>query len=233
MQKEADAMKLASSQAHQNIVQFLGFEQNILAMEYCSEGDLAGHIGSNGLAPNDFEQFFLQFFDGIKYLRGLNLSHRDLKPDNMLIVLIGQNKIYKISDFGASRLLKPNQRYGSIYGTPEYCHPDIYAHSHPINLDVVLPKKEFQAEHEIWSIAVTVYHVATGKLPFEPNEKRDNPTLMYRMLTEKKAKHISADETENGSIKFNSRLPSSCELDDSLKQKIAALLAGMLKVNIH
>lgn len=231
MKKEADAVKLASEQSHPNIVKFFGFEQGILALEYCSGGSLENHINSNGLPPNEFKAFFSQFITGLEHLRELRLLHRDLKPENILVEGIGENQIYKISDFGAARVLKKNARYGSLYGTAEYLHPDVFAHFYFSDRDIVLPKREFVAEHEIWQMAVTIYHAATGYLPFEPKEgTRENPKLMYQMLTEKKSKHISATETKNGLI-FHSHLPSSCKLDKSIKRKLAALFAGMLKVN--
>lgn len=232
MKREADALKLASEQNHPNIVKFFGYEEGILAMDYCSGGSLENHISSNGLPPNEFKSFFTQFINGLKHLRTLRLLHRDLKPENILVVGMGDRQIFKISDFGAARVLKKNERYSSLYGTAAYAHPDVFAHFHFSSRDIDLPKKEFVAEHEIWSMAVTIYHAATGFLPFDPQEgTSENPKLMYEMLTTKKSNHISATETKNG-LNFHSHLPSSCELDKSVKKNLAALLAGMLKVNM-
>lgn len=231
MQREADALKLASKQNHPNIVKFLGYEQGILAMEYCPGGSLESHINTNGLPPDEFKAFFTQFFSGMEHLRKLNVLHRDLKPENILVEGIGERQIFKISDFGAARVLKKNARYGSLYGTPEYLHPDIFPHFYFYGRDIVLPKRAFMAEHELWSMGVTIFNAATGYLPFEPEDGAGgNPKLMYKMLTEKKTKHISAVQTKNGLV-FQSHLPSSCELDKKVKEKLTALLAGLLKVN--
>lgn len=44
-----------------------------------------------------------QIVNGIKELHSLNITHRDLKPDNIFI----HDGVYKIADFGFSRIFKP------------------------------------------------------------------------------------------------------------------------------
>ena len=70
--------------------------------------------------------------------------------------------VYKLTDFGAARELQDDQQFVSLYGTEEYLHPDMYERA-------VLRKpvgKTFGATVDLWSIGVTLYHVATGSLPF-------------------------------------------------------------------
>lgn len=92
---------------------------------------------------------------------------------------------------------------------------------------------QFQAEHEFWSIAATIYHVATGQVPFEPINGRDNPQLMYEMLTQKGPAHISAEERGNSRIVFQTRFPRSCPLDKTIQRKIIPLLTGLFKVSMN
>lgn len=66
--------------------------------------------------------------------------------------------VYKLTDFGAARELQEGQYFQSLYGTEEYLHPDMYERA-------VLRKhlnKTFGATIDLWSIGVTLYHVATG-----------------------------------------------------------------------
>lgn len=228
--KEANILKLVNP--HSNIVKFHGYEEGILAMEFCSSGSLEQHITSTGLPTQEFANFFRQFLIGLKHLNALRVTHRDLKPENVLVVGIGENATYKIADFGAARVLKKNQRYSSLYGTAEYMHPDIFPHFFFYPDEVELPERKFKAEHEIWSVGATVFHAATGFLPFEPEKGREDPKMMYKMLTERKLRHISATETKDGLV-FNSKLPEKCSLDDWVKRNLERLLVGMFKVRVN
>lgn len=42
-----------------------------------------------------------------------------------------------------------------------------------------VPYQEFDASVDIWSLGVTIFHVATGHLPFQPYGGRSNSQTMY------------------------------------------------------
>lgn len=136
--------------------------------------------------------------------------------------------IYKLTDFGAARELQEGQQFVSLYGTEEYLHPDMYARA-------VLRKiegKTFGATVDLWSIGVTLYHVATGNLPFRPYGGRKNKELMFHITTKKASGVISGIQTkENGSIEWRKELPNNCHLSAGLKKFITPLLAGLLEAD--
>lgn len=136
--------------------------------------------------------------------------------------------IYKLTDFGAARELQEGQQFISLYGTEEYLHPDMYARA-------VLRKpeeKHFGATVDLWSIGVTLYHVATGNLPFRPYGGRKNKEIMFHITTKKASGVISGIQTkENGPIEWKKELPANCHLSAGLKKLITPLLAGLLEAD--
>ena len=136
--------------------------------------------------------------------------------------------VYKLTDFGAARELQDDQQFVSLYGTEEYLHPDMYERA-------VLRKpvgKTFGATVDLWSIGVTLFHVATGSLPFRPFGGRRNKETMYYITTKKASGVISGVQTsENGPIQWSKELPSTCLLSAGIKKHVTPLLAGLLEVN--
>lgn len=136
--------------------------------------------------------------------------------------------IYKLTDFGAARELQEGQYFQSLYGTEEYLHPDMYERA-------VLRKhanKTFGATIDLWSIGVTLYHVATGNLPFRPYGGRRNKETMHHITTKKESGVISGIQTkENGPIEWKRELPNNCQLSYGLKKIITPLLAGLLEAD--
>lgn len=224
---------------HENIVKLLAIEEDsdgshkVLVMELCTGGSLFNILddpsNSFGLEESEFLLVLKHLAAGMKHLRDMNIIHRDLKPGNIMKFISEDGQaIYKLTDFGAARELEEDQQFVSLYGTEEYLHPEIYAKA-------VLKKpaaKSFSAKVDLWSIGVTLFHIATGSLPFRPFGGRKNREMMHRITTEKQQGIISGiQHSDNGDIEWNSNLPSTCLLSPSLQHIITPLLAGLLEYN--
>lgn len=232
--REAETLKRCQ---HENIVQFLAlqdvdhvlYRKDVIIMEYCARGNLLDFIDSqpNGLKSSQFLRMCDNLISAIKHLHEKSLVHRDIKPQNILISCSDDGtNIYKLADFGAARVLMPNQTYGSLYGTFEYIHPDIFAKFYAHALDVI-PPQHFNNTHELWSIGVLLYEAASGMLPFEPKNGRD-PKTMYRMLSKKQINQISAKEEEEGIIVWSTELPDNCAINEKIKREITPFLAHLI-----
>ncbi|XP_053957435.1 serine/threonine-protein kinase TBK1 [Anastrepha ludens] len=224
---------------HENIVKLLAIEEDqegrgkVIVMELCTGGSLFNILddpeNSYGLAENEFLLVLEHLCAGMKHLRDNNLVHRDLKPGNIMKFISEDGQtIYKLTDFGAARELDDNQAFVSLYGTEEYLHPDMYERA-------VLRKqinRSFTANVDLWSIGVTLYHVATGNLPFRPFGGRKNRETMHQITTKKASGVISGTQlSENGPIEWSTTLPSYCHLSEGLKTLVTPLLAGLLEKN--
>lgn len=223
---------------HENIVKLLAIEDDqegrgkVIVMELCTGGSLFNILddpeNTYGLPEHEFLLVLEHLSEGMKHLRDNNIVHRDLKPGNIMKFISEEGKtIYKLTDFGAARELDDNQAFMSLYGTEEYLHPDMYERA-------VLRKsvsKTFTANVDLWSIGVTLFHVATGNLPFRPYGGRKNKETMYLITTKKASGVISGMQTsENGQIEWSRQMPPHCQLSEGLKRLMTPLLAGLLEV---
>lgn len=222
---------------HENIVKLLAIEDDqegrgkVIVMELCTGGSLFNILddpeNAYGLHEAEFMLVLEHLCAGMKHLRDNNLVHRDLKPGNIMKFISEEGKtIYKLTDFGAARELQDHQQFMSLYGTEEYLHPNMYERA-------VLRKsvtRSFTANVDLWSIGVTLYHVATGNLPFRPFGGRKNKEMMHLITTKKASGVISGVQVvENGPITWSRTLPAHCQLSEGLKQFVTPFLAGLLE----
>jgi serine/threonine protein kinase len=151
---------------HPNIVTLYDFIEEkghyYIVMEYVAGKTLSEIIKEAGgpLSYNEIKTVFQQVLGGIGHAHRLGIVHRDLKPGNIMINEEGE---VKITDFGIARLLGNNfettlTTTGLGIGSPYYMSPEqvLASKEHPIS-----------GASDIYSLGITLYQMATGKLPFE------------------------------------------------------------------
>lgn len=156
---------------HNNIVSLYDYgEENgrhYFAMQYIAGTDLNSFIQKKKVLPISMAiDFSRQIARGLLYAHSKGITHRDIKPHNILIDRAGT---CLISDFGIAQMCRGNRvtMAGMVVGTPEYMSPE-QAEGKPV---------DFQTD--IYSMGILMYEMVTGKLPFTG----DSPVaIAYRQV---------------------------------------------------
>jgi serine/threonine protein kinase len=147
---------------HPNIVQMLaivagkdvqGEEQHCIVMEYVPGGSLRRELVRHSvLPPIEALLLTLEVADALAQAHRLDVIHRDVKPEN---VLLAQDGTVRLSDFGLARIGERSfTAPGTVLGTVAYLSPE------------VLWGHEVDARTDLWSLGVMLFEMLSGVRPF-------------------------------------------------------------------
>ena len=142
---------------HENVVQLYEIIEDdsfvYVVMELCEGQALFEYIVENKSLDEPTACFFFQqIVYALEHLHKQNIVHRDLKPEN---VLLTDELIIKLSDFGLSRVYNDDNLLSTPCGTPSYAPPEI------------LNGEEYHGLFtDIWSCGITLFSMVSGYLPF-------------------------------------------------------------------
>ena len=148
----------ASSLNHPNIVEMYDVGEDdgnfYIVMEYVDGKNLKQLIKRRTkLSLTEVVDIMKQLTDGISHAHDSFIIHRDIKPQNMLIL---DNGLVKITDFGIAVALNSTQltQTNSVMGSVHYLPPEQAA------------GKGATFKSDIYSLGIMMYELITGKLPF-------------------------------------------------------------------
>ena len=154
-QREAIA---ASSLSHPNIVEMYDVGEDngkyYIVMEYVEGKTLKSLIKKRGaLTLPEVIDIMQQLTSAISCAHDSNIIHRDIKPQN---VLIKEDGIVKITDFGIAMALNSNEltQTNSVMGSVHYLPPE------------QANGKGATLKSDIYSLGIVMFELLTGKLPF-------------------------------------------------------------------
>jgi eukaryotic-like serine/threonine-protein kinase len=135
-----------------------------IVMEMLEGRNLNQTVRKEGPIPSDRAiPILIQVCGALQEAHDLGIVHRDLKPENIFLSRQGGINDYpKVLDFGLAKVTERQMQPGSIiltqegmvFGTPEFMSPE------------QAQGKTLDARSDIYSLAVILYELLTGKLPF-------------------------------------------------------------------
>lgn len=152
-----EATLWARATGHANVLGFLAARvfdgQAVLVSEFAPDGSLKDWLHRHGgRAPSiaTAVEMTLGILAGLEHLHARNIIHRDIKPDNVLLL----DQMPRLADFGISRVLKTTDRSSITAGTPPYMAPEAFSRIR-------------NQQTDLWSVGVILYQMLNGQLPFD------------------------------------------------------------------
>jgi serine/threonine protein kinase len=151
---------------HDNIVKILDFNvadgtRHYFVMDFLHGRTLQSVVQAGRPVPlRRIAPILLQCCRALQAAHDHGIIHRDFKPDNVFLVDQGDKTDFvKLVDFGIAKLNESSggshTQTGTVMGTPAYMSPE-QAGGEPV----------IDARSDIYSLGITLFQMATGRLPF-------------------------------------------------------------------
>jgi len=166
--KDAQVMNevaILQSLKHKHVVSLLDFyeepTQFCLVMELMEGGDVFDRIVERThYTELDARSLVRSLLHAVEYIHDRGVAHRDLKPQNLLLLTKDNDTFVKVGDFGFAKRVHTPQSLITRCGTPTYVAPEILKnHPHDESADM-------------WSLGVITYVILVGYPPFMEEDQR-------------------------------------------------------------
>ncbi|MBI5622440.1 MAG: protein kinase [Elusimicrobia bacterium] len=220
-------MAVAMSLRHPNIVEFLdggdaGTAGVFFAMEYCDAGSVTDLLDKKGpLKLSEAGPIMLQALQGLAFAHSKDFVHRDLKPHNILLHGLGEERTAKVADFGLAKnftlaglsgMTASGQGGGTMVFSPKEQLRDF---------------RSVRPVSDVFSMGATLYHMLTGKFVYDLSVERDlcAAILKDRLIPIRKRKDDLPEEVADAVDKatapdLRQRFQTAGEFRDALAEAL-------------
>ena len=156
----AREVRILRTLVHPRIVRYLddGLSPEgapFLVMEWLEGRDLAQRMQAGPVSVADALRIGIAAARGLEAAHAVGIVHRDVKPANLFLVGEAPDDV-RVIDFGIARTGRVDGQLtatGVMVGTPSYMAPEQLQGEHGVPAD-------------IWGLAVTLFELLTGRVPF-------------------------------------------------------------------
>ena len=188
-----DEARIIAALKHPSIVQVVDLDQDasglaFIVMELLEGEDLQDRIERDGKVPLPDALAIVRDVSSALYAaHQKGVIHRDLKPRNIFLAKeeVGGKlmTVAKVIDFGVSKIPRPADRATRdllVLGTPRYMAPE----------GALGQNSQIDPRSDQWSVAVILYRMLSGKLPFDTENiidlfkmvVNDEPTPLEKLV---------------------------------------------------
>ena len=127
-----------------------------------------------------------QLIKAVTYVQKLGVSHRDIKPDNVLVD-VKKNGKFKIQliDYGLSKCISYSEEMNLNVGSLVFTAPEI------------LLNYKYRMNIDTWSCGIMAYFLLFDNLPFNINSSEDEPDLVKQKIIQSKFKFPYVNNEKN------------------------------------
>ncbi|PYH93924.1 kinase-like protein [Aspergillus ellipticus CBS 707.79] len=196
--KVDNEMKIMKDLKHPNIVQYVDHHEHdrwiYIIMEYVPGGELSTYLHSHGKIREDMVRpMARQILHALHYLHKRKITHRDIKPDNILIASLDPLKV-KLSDFGLSKVVQEETFLRTFCGTLLYCAPEVYPEYDTYRRGEIRKRRRFgdpppktspyDQSVDMWSFGAVLFHLLAGVPPYAPRGDDRGAQMLSIIMTE-------------------------------------------------
>ncbi|MBE6363194.1 MAG: hypothetical protein E7054_06025 [Lentisphaerae bacterium] len=157
--------RLASQIQHKNLIAVLDAELDektatgYIVMEYIDGVSIEQILVDGPMLEERALEIISEVAEALKVASEHKITHRDIKPANIMLSRTGE---IKVADLGIAKVESDGRQNmtltmdNAVLGTPYYASPEQLRSSHQVD-----------CRADIYSLGATLYHMLTGKRPFE------------------------------------------------------------------
>jgi serine/threonine protein kinase len=200
-QKVENEMIIMQRIKHDHIVRYIehiDWDDRLLViiMDYVPGGDLGRLISDRGALPHeDVQLISRQMLSALAYLHENNITHRDVKPDNILIESYRPSLFVKLTDFGLSKIVDNEQTFLRTFcGTLLYCAPEVYSeyneydeYGRRLGRQALARsrrvRKRYDHAVDVWSLGGVLFYALSGSPPYPARNGISHSELLHQIMT--------------------------------------------------